>query len=133
MNNSVFIQLEHLFAQAVEQIRSQLDGANISAFKFELHSSGRVATGDAKVSFVVGSCEYGTGAKTVESNSIASALEECMRREGFTKSHQMIALPRYANVEVKQPSLSDVIQQANTLAGHDNAQTQKDSDDEISF
>ena len=74
----------------VHDVRQELSDCNIGDFNLVIQATGRTATGDAKLSFTVGSCQYGS--KNVASNDLAQSLEEVLRRKDFERAHATLLL-----------------------------------------
>jgi hypothetical protein len=86
--------LEAQFIRTAQAIREHIASFDtISSFSFELSANGRTQSGDLKVEFTVAPNDW-SGSKVV-SNSIESAVNEMLRREGFDLTHKPLCLPKY--------------------------------------
>lgn len=82
--------LRRKFIDLVQEIRAEFENANIPNFKIELSATGRTFGGDAKITFEVGTDTWGSG---VKSPDLGAAVAEVLRREGFIKANDPLALP----------------------------------------
>lgn len=81
--------------EEVKRIREKLAEANRNSFTFSIDASGRVSSGDVKITFRINS-DYVDG---VTANAIEPMLAEHLRRVGFEEQHQALSLAYTGEIE----------------------------------
>jgi hypothetical protein len=82
---------ETILLEEVARVKERLKEASISlsGFTLEIHASGRL-DGDVEVSFAVSGLY---GEQECKAGQVSAAVEEFMRRKGWTERHAPLCLP----------------------------------------
>ena len=79
------VSFEGALKREIKKIREQLKACeNVKEMHLKIIVSGRVHTGDLKLTFALSESEYSTG---VEGDSIGPVVEEHLRRHGWSAIH----------------------------------------------
>lgn len=80
---------ETALVSEMKRIRKLLSSRNIPQLDITISCSGRVDSGDIRISFYIGPYD-----KQVESGDLEAGIDEYCRRTGWTKRHAAICLPK---------------------------------------
>jgi hypothetical protein len=86
----MFEQLHAYFAEASQHVRERLGEADISGYRLDIASQGRVHGGAPLITYTISS-EYGTEA--VSGDRLAAVIDEYLRRKGWNLRHAPRCLP----------------------------------------
>lgn len=85
------VSFEGALKREIKRVRNQLKNIDeISDFSLKIEASGRVNDGDVKLTFEVSPSSYGYQA--VKGRSLRAAVEEMLRRHGWQKHNDPIAI-----------------------------------------
>ena len=80
------VSFEGALKREIKRVRRYLQqNENLSEFKLTIIASGRISTGDVKLTFKVDDGNY--DGKTVTGDAIQPVLDEYMRRHGWERLH----------------------------------------------
>jgi hypothetical protein len=90
MKNTAYLEL--VVADFARELRELLNSAGVSYMNFEVSAAGRTGDGDLLITYRVSDSQYGGNA--VNGGQPQPAVEELLRRRGWTSLHQPLCLPR---------------------------------------